>query len=666
MKVMATEDVKFLTGWQQEAISALAAQGVSLDFHRAVEGLSNPRRAAHALAKSAAGAEASGILTLDRDILRCLCGNASYRGRLVTLVDGEALAHLETRHTPAFTAAILDACAIVVAPSHVATQLVASKAVLPGKVFVYDDAESDAGLLLNASPLVTALNERDRIRFALAQTRIVTDVAGSDGAGPPSASRVRFGTGTGPESVAVLRLPRRNAGQSPSRSAWQLRQLLECHGIRLVLTEDLDIATYAGSHPDLSTLVVPVLQDVTARVSDTSDPVLDGLVRATRWLGVGSESDRRDVEISRPAFTGRVIVVPCTNTADAELADIAERIGPPAPRRSASRLTRVILAGHDLKFAGALIEEMTRRGDVAIGRHNWENQYQTPDGLNTEELRRADVVWVEFAAGPAAWYAKRKRPGQRLIVRVHGYEVRGPWGDEIDWRAVDVLVCVSEHVRDAAVARWGLPAAKAIVLPNSVEPIQLHRPKHPEASFTLGLMGWTPALKRLDRAIALVDRLRAVDNRFQLVVKGSPLTREGWIWSDVVQRRAYEALFHHLRSNPGLAKHVRFEPFGGATAHWLQQIGWILSPSDTESFHLACMEGMASGAVPIIWDREGASTIYPQEFIVGSTNEAVQLASRGQQEWPEMSQRAMDSSAPYDPVRTRSSLAAVLALPPAY
>lgn len=654
MKLLTDGTVRSLTGWHKQALDTLLAQGIDLELHdgSARDGRS-PRRSAQELANEATKKGAHGILSPDPRVLRALCGNASYRGRLITLIDEQGLMEYRTRQSPAYSAAIFDACAIVIAPSTVAKELVDSKELLSGQIFIFDGDKKSSGMLLHAE--MANLNQEERIKLALTQIRVAIDLA-DEGSTRLSVS---FSPGIGPDSIAVFRLARRGVDESPSRSAWKLRRQHEWHGIRLVLSDDLDLAAYTGTHPELATLVVPVIRTTTPAA------FLDEFERSARWVVVRTERDRHDLELLRPALAGRIAVLPQTDMGDALLARLAERIGPPAPRHSGQTQTRVILAGHDLKFTGALIEELTRRGDVSIASQVWENQYHLPNDLDGQAIESADVIWVEFASGPAAWYAKRKRPGQRLIVRVHGYEVRGPWGDDIKWEAVDILVCVSQSIREAAIARWHIPASKAVVISNAVDPLLLHRPKHPDAVFTLGLMGWTPALKRLDRAVALVDRLRIIDDRFQLVVKGSPVTRESWIWSDATQRRAYESVFQRLRSDPELAKHVIFEEFGGAIAQWLVRVGFILSPSDTESFHLACMEGMASGAVPLIWDREGANSIYPQRFIVRSVDEAQRLVLNASQQWNSLSKDAIEASTLFDVLRIRTALAQAIGLPPA-
>ncbi|WP_051456756.1 hypothetical protein [Brochothrix campestris] len=58
---------------------------------------------------------------------------------------------------------------------------------------------------------------------------------------------------------------------------------------------------------------------------------------------------------------------------------------------------------------------------------------------------------------------------------------------------------------------------------------------------------------------------------------------------------------------------------------WFKKIGYTLSTSDNESFHLAPMEGMASGAFPCILNWEGAESIYPESSIVPTITDMVNL-----------------------------------------
>ncbi len=58
--------------------------------------------------------------------------------------------------------------------------------------------------------------------------------------------------------------------------------------------------------------------------------------------------------------------------------------------------------------------------------------------------RRADLVICEWCGPNAVWYSRHRRPGQRLIIRLHRFELDGVWPSQVAIDAVDRVVCVSE------------------------------------------------------------------------------------------------------------------------------------------------------------------------------------------------------------------------------
>ena len=106
----------------------------------------------------------------------------------------------------------------------------------------------------------------------------------------------------------------------------------------------------------------------------------------------------------------------------------------------------------------------------------------------------------------------------------------------------------------------------------------------------------------------------------------------------------YEAQYDRLRQNPDLDRAVTFHPEGNDVAAFYRIVDHILSPSDFESFHYALADGVLSGCHPLVWPWEEAAAIYDPDWIVGSTEAAVDrivafrapAASRAQRtNWPQ-------------------------------
>ncbi|MGX1548468.1 glycosyltransferase [Streptomyces adustus] len=240
----------------------------------------------------------------------------------------------------------------------------------------------------------------------------------------------------------------------------------------------------------------------------------------------------------------------------------------------------------------------------------------------------ADTVFVDWCSAGAAFLTLVDPGTTRVIVRLHSFETFSYWPHVMDFSRVDDLIFVGAHVRDltaAAVPRLlAEDAPRLSVIHNAMDLSSYRRPKHPDARFTLGLVGIGQVAKDPRWAVEVLRLLRRHDERYRLSLVGAALNAEG---SPAMKR-------YHDRLERDLAK---LEPSGairrvGQTDDVpgaLEEIGTILSTSVRESFHCGLVEGAASGAVPVVrdWpffaDRDnGARTLYPRDWIVATPEEA--------------------------------------------
>jgi glycosyltransferase involved in cell wall biosynthesis len=285
-----------------------------------------------------------------------------------------------------------------------------------------------------------------------------------------------------------------------------------------------------------------------------------------------------------------------------------------AERRS-TRPLRVGVASHDLKFFTRILEHLRALPQIEVRLDEWESLSGHDESVSRELVEWADVIICEWAGPNAVWYSRHKRPDQRLIVRLHRFELEAGWLADIDIDAVDQVICVSPHYARLTAQQTGWPADRIVVVPNWVDIEQFDRPKLPGAQFTLGMIGISPHRKRPDLGVEVLSRVRRYDARFRLAVKSKMPWDYWWIWRKPEEREATITLMDRLRDDPTVRGAVSFDGFGGDVPAWLRRVGWVLSTSDDESFHLAPAEGMASRAVPAILPWPGADTIYSPRWI---------------------------------------------------
>jgi glycosyltransferase involved in cell wall biosynthesis len=283
---------------------------------------------------------------------------------------------------------------------------------------------------------------------------------------------------------------------------------------------------------------------------------------------------------------------------------------------------RVVIAGHDLKFMRGIADLLAARADLDVRIDEWSALAVHDEEHSRAMLAWADVVICEWVGPNAVWYSTRLLPHQRLIMRLHRFELNAPWIRDLQPSAVTRIVCVNEHYRQRTVSETAFASDTVVVIPNAIDRDWFDRPAAPGADRVLGMLGIVPFRKRPDRALSI---LRAVNEGlasaripgppFLLSLKSALPWELTWIWNRPQERIAYRALFDEIAQDPALRGRVVLDKHGGDVPAWLQRTGWVLSLSEDESFHLAPAEGMVAGAIPALLNWPGAADVYDARYV---------------------------------------------------
>ena len=272
--------------------------------------------------------------------------------------------------------------------------------------------------------------------------------------------------------------------------------------------------------------------------------------------------------------------------------------------------TKLAVVSHDFKFMGEVMDHFFRDPRLAVKVDGWESLHKHDTNWSRQLVEWADVVICDWAGPSAVWYSKNKRRGTRLFVRLHAFELRGGWMPDVDWDAVDKVIFVSELYRQKAIDLLGLDVNKTEVIPNAIDWADFDRSKLEGSEYNIGLVGIVGFGKRPDRALDCLENLLEYDPKYRLFIKSRPPWEYPYEWNRPLQRQLYLEFFSRIRGSDRLKNAVVFEDFSPDIASWFRKIGFVLSPSAFESFHLAPAEGMASGAAPVFWEREGVNEIF--------------------------------------------------------
>jgi glycosyltransferase involved in cell wall biosynthesis len=269
--------------------------------------------------------------------------------------------------------------------------------------------------------------------------------------------------------------------------------------------------------------------------------------------------------------------------------------------------------------------------------------------LATAEALSADVVFVDWADKGLTWVTQVVPEGTRVVVRLHGVDTLSAWLHTAEWDKVDDVVFPSDHLRRAAVAALGgrLDGIRQHVVANPVDVERYVLPKSDAARTTLGMVGWAQQVKDPLWTLDVLDVLRRHDPRWRLRLIGADFAVGD---PNPVEREAARA-FHARLADPLVADGVDFVGFTSKLPEHLREIGWAISSSRREGFHIGLVEMAASGAVPVVRDWPvyagigGATRLFPADWVTTTPAEAadriLRISASGT--WDDASGRTVDT-----------------------
>jgi len=237
---------------------------------------------------------------------------------------------------------------------------------------------------------------------------------------------------------------------------------------------------------------------------------------------------------------------------------------------------------------------------------NWEacNRHKTRFARATvRHSKRADqIVCGHVGQLPAAWLAQRLRPRLRYSLVAHGIEVWRPFTflERLALKRAHRILCVSEFTRRELLKHAKIPADRAIVLPNALDPglaLRAPDPETPVATnpdiLTISRLSKADNYKGIDHLIEALPQIRQEipAARLRIVGRGDDLPR-----------------LQSIASRLHLGDAVRFLGYVGDEdlRREIRDCRIFALPSHREGFGLVYLEAMAQGK-PCVAARSGGA-----------------------------------------------------------
>jgi len=288
---------------------------------------------------------------------------------------------------------------------------------------------------------------------------------------------------------------------------------------------------------------------------------------------------------------------------------------------------RLLIAGHDLKFISPVLPMLSDYFQIELD--EWTG-HDSHDVAHSEKLLAwADYIWCEWMLGNAVWYSERKKPHQKLVIRMHRFELSRDFGERINLDNTDAIVAVSLLFFERLLERFPhIPRHKVRLIHNFVDTAGYQQVNDDSRFFNLAMIGIVPFRKGLHHALELLHQLKQHDSRYNLNVFGKGPQDIPWLSNHPEEVEYYDrcnAILDSYKLNDSVAflGHCNIK-----TALAKQKVGFVLSLSENsqgfpgpESFHLAIADGFAAGAQSLILRWAGAEYIYEPQFIFDSLDD---------------------------------------------
>lgn len=282
---------------------------------------------------------------------------------------------------------------------------------------------------------------------------------------------------------------------------------------------------------------------------------------------------------------------------------------------------RILVTGYDLKFILPVIPYLEQHYTVLVD--EWTGHDRHDEKQSKELLNQADIIWCEWLLGNAVWYSQHKQKHQKLVIRAHRFEITRDFGYKVNYDNVNRVLAVGYFYLEEFQRKFNIPRSKMQLLSNYVEAKKYTGEKFENCEYNLGIIGAVPKLKGFLRSLHILKQLSEKDSRFKLIVVGKRPEEFSWVLNNSIEKNYYLECDKYIRENE-LEKSIIY------TGHLLkekifQNISYVLSVSDLESFHLAVAEAYCDNTMGVIMQWDGAEYIYPLDIVFSSEEEIVEF-----------------------------------------
>ncbi|KHE91512.1 MAG: glycosyltransferase [Candidatus Scalindua rubra] len=235
-------------------------------------------------------------------------------------------------------------------------------------------------------------------------------------------------------------------------------------------------------------------------------------------------------------------------------------------------------------------------------------------------IRWSDVVWLEWANELTINLTNHPDnilKEKQTICRLHSYEAFGGFVNKINWKNINALIFVAEHIKDIVIQQVpDLPqmVGNIHVVPNGIN-MDKFSMKGSVRGKDLAFFGSITYKKGPMLLLHAFRELVQKDNEYRLFMAGD------------FQEPRYRYYYSQMIQELGLEDNFIYDGKIKDVAGWLEDKQYIVCSSLLEGHPVGLTEAMARGLKPLIHNFVGARGIYPEKYIWNTIPEFVSMAT---------------------------------------
>ena len=226
----------------------------------------------------------------------------------------------------------------------------------------------------------------------------------------------------------------------------------------------------------------------------------------------------------------------------------------------------------------------------------------------------ADICWFEWCDDLIIYASHLPlAKSKKILCRIHSYEIFTNSLQRVNWKVVDQVIFVADHVRNYAIKNVPhLLNSQTVVIPNGIKTNKLKFTER-KKGFNIAYAGYINFKKGPMLLLHAFKAIHNMDQRYKLYIAGQ------------FQEPRYRLYFDQMIKELHLEDSVIFDGWQADIDTWLENKQYIISTSVFESQHLTMMEAMAKGIKPLVHNFVGAESVYTKAYIWSSIEELVEM-----------------------------------------